>query len=46
MNNTDYSSIVKTLEIIRVFSFSTNMAKCCEATEEVPSEDESANKAA
>ncbi len=45
MNNTEYSSIVKTLEIIRVFSFSIDMAKCCEAAEEIPSTDESASTA-
>jgi len=46
MNNTEYSSIVKTLEIIRVFSFSIDMAKCCEAAEDVQSKEESAEIAA
>ncbi|CAN5695253.1 hypothetical protein BH10CYA1_BH10CYA1_04730 [soil metagenome] len=46
MNNTEYSSIIKTLEIIRAFSFGIDMAKCCEAAEEVPSEDESTSQAA
>ncbi len=45
MNNTEYSSIVKTLDIIRVFSFSIDLAKCCEAIDEIPSQDESTQKA-
>jgi len=39
MNNTESSSIVKTLEIIRVFSITIDLSKCCEGLEETPRED-------
>lgn len=34
MNDTEYNSIVKTLEIIRTFSFSIDKTKCLEILEE------------
>lgn len=40
MNNTESSSIVKTLEIIRVFSITIDLSKCCEELEETSRHDE------
>lgn len=39
MNNTESSSIVKTLEIIRVFSVCVDLSKWCEAVEKSPRQD-------
>lgn len=44
MNTKDYNSIVKTLEIIRMFSFSIDKTNCCEATEQAPHQDKAALK--
>lgn len=40
MNNSEYSSIVKTLKIIRVFSYSVDLSKCFEVEEEANLSDE------
>ncbi|MBS1953815.1 MAG: hypothetical protein JST89_06515 [Cyanobacteria bacterium SZAS-4] len=45
MNTTEYNSIVKTLEIIRVFSSSIDKTNCCEAADKAPHQEKPAIKA-